>query len=78
MAAEQGGAHWRALAQRACVGYGAAKKTVENMVLAGELEPVDRVRVPGARRPMVRYAPASNWTTTTTGSLDAVTRTWVR
>lgn len=84
LAEKQGGATWRdmaqwALDQRVCVGIVAVRRTVENMARAGVLAPVDTVRRPHSRRPMVRYAPrAENWATATTGSLDCVLRSWGR
>lgn len=76
LAEERGGATWRELAQRACVGYQAARRTVQNMARAGELEACGTERVAHARRPMVRYAPRTNFATATTGSLDIVMRSW--
>jgi hypothetical protein len=73
------GATWRELAQHACVGFGIAKRTVDNMRRAGELAPIDEVRAPGSRRPMVRYAlNQGNFATATTGALDVVMRGWAR
>lgn len=43
---------WRDLAALACVGYEAARRTVDNMVTAGELIVVGHRRVPHACRPM--------------------------
>jgi hypothetical protein len=60
------GATWLDLAHRACVGRQAAKRTVSNMVTAGELRPAGTVKVPGSRRPVRRYVPAAN-----EGSWDA-------
>ncbi len=39
------------------------RKTVENMVQAGELQKAEPVRVPGSRRPMTGYARGwvTNW-----------------
>lgn len=79
LAMEQGGGTWREMAQRACVGFEAARKTVSNMVLAGELVPCGQVRVQHARRPMMRYAPRrSSWVSSGMGNLDAVLRSWGR
>lgn len=50
---------WLDLAHRAQVGREKARRTVCDMAAAGELHEVDRVRVPPARRPMVRYAPSA-------------------
>lgn len=77
--AEQGGANWREMAQRACVGYDKARQTVRDMVKVGELQPCGQERVAHARRPMVRYALGRRWETPgTTGGqgLYAVMRTW--
>lgn len=49
-------ATWRDLAAVAQVGWQAAVTAIKNMVRAGELVRVDTARVPGSRRPMVRYA----------------------
>lgn len=81
--AECGGATWRQMAARACVGYDKARATVQDMRRAGELQPVDTVPVPGARRPMVRYAPGHNWVTnwggaSTARSIDSVLQGWLR
>lgn len=78
LADEQGSATWRELAQRACVGFDAARRTVENMARGGELEVAGSVRVEGSRRPMARYAPRTNWATATTGGLGDVMRAWGR
>lgn len=59
LAAVQGGAHWREMAMRACVGFAAAKTTVRDMVRAGELGPVGVVRTAHARRPMTLLAPTT-------------------
>lgn len=45
----------RALAQRAGVGLAAARITLSNMVRSGEARIVDRVRVPGVKRPVPLY-----------------------
>lgn len=84
LVAEQGGigATWRDMAARAQVGYAKARQTVRDMARAGELQAVDSVRVPPARRPMVRYAPSagrSGWSATQYGNpLDGVLTAWVR
>jgi hypothetical protein len=51
-AAPAPGATWRELAAQACVGLDSARRTVGNMVAAGELIVVGHKRVPHARRPM--------------------------
>ena len=86
LVAEQGGGTWRDMAQQAQVGYDKARETVRDMARAGELQRVDEVRVPGARRPMVRYAPAAATAAALVGSsvthygnpLHGVLTTWVR
>lgn len=77
LAREVGGGTWKDMAQRACVGLGAAQKTVKNMVMAGELEKCGQVRVEGSRRPMCRYAPRHGWVTDGL-SLEGVLRSWSR
>lgn len=58
--AERGqGATWRELAQRARIGLQVARRTVDNMARAGELQVAGSVRVPGACRPMTAYVPAT-------------------
>lgn len=76
LAEERGGATWRDMAVRACVGFSKARETVKDMARAGELEPCGTERVAHARRPMVRYAPRTSFATATTGSIDIVMRSW--
>lgn len=52
------GCTWRDVAARACVGWDAARKTLENMASAGEVTRIGTRPVPGSRRPMTLYAPA--------------------
>jgi hypothetical protein len=52
---ERGGATWREMGARACVGFYAARQAAHNMHRAGELEKLGTVRVPHANRPMVLY-----------------------
>lgn len=47
------------LAMRGQVGYGAARQTTKDMVKAGELEPVGSRQVPGIKRPLRTYRPAT-------------------
>lgn len=78
LAAQQGGATWREMAAHARVGWDAARKTVGNMVAAGELQPCGQVRAPHACRPMVLYTPqtgGSKWTAEGF-ALDLVVRRW--
>lgn len=51
-----GGATWRDLAQQACVSYGLARRTADNMVAAGELIVVGHRREAHACRPMRVFA----------------------
>lgn len=51
------GATWREAAQRAQVGFDAAKVCTRNMEHAGELQRVGTVKTEHACRPMVRYVP---------------------
>lgn len=69
------GATWRALAQRACVGFEVARATVENMVAAGELIAVGQAREPGVSRPMNRYVPAQR-EAAAAREVDAALRSW--
>ena len=78
LAHEHGGATWRRLAERACVGYAAAKTTVRDMARAGELAPAGEERTPHARRPMVLWAPASSRHGTSPAALATVMQTWHR
>lgn len=77
LVAEQGGATWRDMGHAAQVGLTAARKTVENMVMAGELQPCGTRAVPGSRRPMVLYAPR-DWSVGSLSPLDDVLRSWSR
>jgi len=57
--AECGGATWRDMAARGCVGFAAAKQTVRNMAQAGELVAVGEQRTAHSRRPMTLFAPGT-------------------
>lgn len=59
--AESGGQPmtWRALAQRAQVGYAAARYLADHMARAGELTVLESIRQPGVNRPVRLYAPAA-------------------
>jgi len=46
----------RVLAARACVGYEAARHTLDNLVRAGVADKPGTTRVPGVRRPVPVYA----------------------
>lgn len=81
LAAERGGATWRDIAERACVGYMVARRTTENMARSGALQPVGFEKRPHSRRWMTLYAPAANFATAATATgcpLAGVLRTWVR
>lgn len=52
-----GGATWRDMAERACVGYRVARRTVSNMVRDDVLEGVGAVKRAHSRRWMRLYAP---------------------
>ncbi len=60
VAPDEIGATYLDMARQACVGRQAARRTVSNMVTARELRPAGTARVPGSRRPLVRYVPAAN------------------
>lgn len=71
------GATWRALAHRAAVGLDAARRTVDNMLAAGELTVIGQARVPGVCRPLNLYAPAGQGSAPDAGhALQAVVRCW--
>lgn len=70
---------WRDLAERAGVGYLAARRTVENMARTGALRCVGYQKRPHSRRWMTVYEPGSNWATQSTGSdLAGVIAHWGR
>lgn len=71
-----GGATWRDMAERACVGFDVAKQTVRNMARDGELVTLGLESQPGANRPMVLYAPAPLLEPAAGAALDAVVRCW--
>ncbi len=52
------GATMRELAQVACVGVDAARRTVENMARAGQLRRLQNRRVAYRNRPVAEYVPA--------------------
>lgn len=80
--AEQGAATWRDLAERACVGFLAARRTVENMARAGAIVPVGKAKRAHSRRWMTLYEPGSagaNFATAATAAADdlsGVMRRW--
>ena len=69
-------ATWREISARACVGFAAGRRTIDNMRRAGELGVVGALKVEGVRRPMSLYAPAAPSATPVT--LDRVLRGWPR
>lgn len=73
------GATYRELAQRAQVGFGAARATVRNMAHAGELQPAGTVPAQHSRRPLVAYVPRQGGERWSAGAaLDCVMRAWQR
>ena len=62
-AQQRRGATWRDAAQRLApqgVSAAAVKATLKNMAKAGEITPVDSVRVPGVSKPLTAWAPAAS------------------
>ena len=84
LAAECRAATWRDLAERAQVGYLAARRTTENMERAGQLVAVGfekrahSVRWMRLYEPGQHFAPAAPAGTSCAGDLDRVTRMWAR
>lgn len=84
LAQEQGHATWREIADRAQVGYTAARDTVRTMERAGVLEGVGFEKHAHSVRWMKLYAPRQHsqpgcWATQTTGdALAGVMRCWPR
>jgi hypothetical protein len=80
LAQEVDGVTWRDLAAAAQVGCLAARRTVENMARAGDLEVIGSTKRAHSRRWMKLYAPApkreSNFATSSTSALDGVVRGW--
>lgn len=75
--AQAQGATWRDLAQLACVGLSAARKTVENMVDAGELIVVGHRRTPHASRPMRLLAkPGASGAVRQSSPFEELARCW--
>lgn len=75
--AERGkGATWRELAQRARVGYAAAKQTSKDMARAGDLLRAGSVSVPGIRRPMTVFVPAAHHAAG--AAVDTLLHAWAR
>lgn len=79
------GGTWREMALLARDGVAAgvafehARRTVANMVRAGELVPVGQLQVPWSRRSMVAYAPAESHSTSAgerCAALTQVLRGW--
>jgi hypothetical protein len=82
LARDRDGATWRDLAERACVGYLVARRTVENMARAGELQLVGHEKRAHSRRWVALYAPQqhANFATAATAveGLAGVIRSWRR
>lgn len=85
LAHEHGHATWREIADRAQVGYTAARDTVRTMERAGELQGVGFEKRAHSVRWMKLYAPrgggesGNTWATQTTGdALAGVMRGWRR
>ena len=83
--AERDGATWRDLADRAQVGYQAARSTADNMARAGDLQAVGFEKRAHSVRWMTLYAPrqatqpGGSWATQTTGgALADVMHGWPR
>lgn len=71
------GVTWRDVAELACVGFDAARRTVDNIVAAGELIVVGHRRVPGVNRPMnVLARPGAAPATPEPSPFDALARCW--
>ncbi len=72
------GASWREMAERANVGYLAARRTAENMERAGVLAVVAHDKRAHSRKWVKLYAPGSRWATEATSQdLHAVMARWV-
>lgn len=70
------GATWRELAELACVGREAARRTADNMARAGELAIVGVRREPGVCRPMRLYAPQEMPESAAVCELERAVRGW--
>lgn len=74
---EVAGATWRDLAELACVGFDAARRTVDNMLAAGELIVVGHKREPHACRPMNLLArPGAVVAARAPSAFDELARCW--
>lgn len=60
VAMDTGGITYRDLAVASQVGFDEARVATKNMVKEGELMPCGTRQVPGSRRPLTTYMPASN------------------
>lgn len=81
LATERGGATWRDMAERAGVGYLAARRTVENMERSGALQPLGFEKREHSRRWMKLYVPGANFATSATSGaclLGGVVQAWPR
>lgn len=71
------GVTWRDLAQLACVGFDAARRTADNIAAAGELIVIGHRRVPGANRPMKVFArPGAASMASQASAFDDLARCW--
>lgn len=78
-AARRCAASWRSLAEGAQVGYDAARRTVENMVRAGELEHVGSEKPEGSAVKIGLYAPVpSDASRLAVQDLAQITQGWIR
>lgn len=77
LATERGSATWRDMAERAGVGYQAARQTAENMRRSGELQSVGAEKRPHSRKWMTLYAPAASACPGPDTALAAVMRAWL-
>jgi hypothetical protein len=82
--AEQSAATWRDMAARASVGFKVARRTVDNMERAGELERVGAAKRAHSNRWMTLYAPTepapapSSSPAPATPAIETVMRAWTR
>jgi hypothetical protein len=79
--AEQSAATWRDMAARASVGFKVARRTVDNMARAGELQPVGAAKRAHSNRWMTLYAPAEAAPAAAPApapAIETVMRAWTR
>lgn len=65
------------MAERACVAIGAARRTVDNMGRAGDLEMVFERKVEYRNRPVAEYAPSEPSVNASRSDVDRVMAAWV-